>query len=126
MTKREPEDIALELHCLSAMTQVLSQAFADGGRPDPELVESSFYGLSLQLERLSDEVSDLQFPQTTNRLREIREASGLSRNDLEKLTGIPCDVLWKIEKGEQLVLNSKQVVKLAEALQVKASEIFVA
>ena len=88
MAKREPEEIAFELHCLSAMTQVLSQAFADGGRPDPELVESSFYGFSLQLERLSDEVSDLQFPQTTNRLREIREASGLDLKDLEKQTGI--------------------------------------
>lgn len=68
MTKREPEDIALELHCLSAMTQVLSQAFADGGRPDPELVESSFYGLSFQLERLSDEVANLQVPQVTNKV----------------------------------------------------------
>ena len=68
MARREPEDIALELHCLSAMTNVLSQAFAEGGRPAPELVESSFYGLSIQLERLSDEVSDLQVPQVTNKV----------------------------------------------------------
>lgn len=126
MTKREPDEIAFELHCLSAMTNVLSQAFAEGGRPDPELVESSFYGLSLQLERLSDEVSDLRVPKVTNRLREIREASGLDLKDLEMQTGISYELLRRIENDEVSYVNTRVIAKLAEALQVKPSEIFVA
>ena len=126
MTKREPEEIAVELQCLSAMTKVLSQAIAEGGRPAPELVESSLYGLSLQFERLSDEVSDLEFPQVTNRLREIREAAGLGLKDLEEKTGISHELLWRIENDKTDVVNTRVIAKLAEALQVKPSEIFVA
>ena len=69
MAERGLENIAIELRCIAATTAVLSQAFVDGGSPAPELMESTLYGLSLQLEKLSEEVSSLE----AKRLKEIRK-----------------------------------------------------
>ncbi len=55
------------------------------------------------------------------RLRELREARDLSLKDLEDLTGIAHQTLFKYERGNSLP-NWKSVEKLADALKVSADE----
>lgn len=55
------------------------------------------------------------------RLREIREAKGLSLRALEGLTGIAHQTIRKYESGESIP-NWKTVEKLADALAVSTEE----
>lgn len=55
------------------------------------------------------------------RLRELREAQNLSLKDLEELTGIAHQTLFKYERGDN-VPNWKTVENLADALKVSTDE----
>ncbi len=55
------------------------------------------------------------------RLRELREAKGLSLRDLQDLTGIAHQTLLKYEDGDNLP-NWKSVEKIADALDVSLDE----
>lgn len=55
------------------------------------------------------------------RLRELREARGLSLPKLGELTGIAFQTIAKYERGENLP-NWKAVEKLADALGVKTDD----
>lgn len=59
-----------------------------------------------------------------NRLREVRKNSGLSQEELSKLTGLSRTTLSKIESNEEAVVTTETIVKLAKAFDVKPSEIF--
>ena len=55
------------------------------------------------------------------RLRELREAKGMSLRDLEDATGIAFQTLSKYERGDNLP-NWKTVESLADALKVSTEE----
>jgi len=59
-----------------------------------------------------------------NRLKELRTERGISQEELVKLTGISRATISKIENNEEVNLNTRTIAKLAEAFQVKPSEIF--
>lgn len=60
-----------------------------------------------------------------NRLKELRTERGYSQNDIANLSGISQVILNKIENGEEVNLNTREVVKLAEVLGTKPSKIFI-
>lgn len=59
-----------------------------------------------------------------NRLREVRKKSGISQEELSKRTGLSRTTLSKIESNEEAVVTTETIVKLAEAFDVKPSDIF--
>ena len=91
---------------------------------DAELLSNSFCTVSTYLLRISRELDSLSMPFEKNNLEIIRKAKGLSLDELSGLCGIPCEQLQSIEQGEETILNSKQMVKLAEVLHVMPSDIF--
>jgi len=54
-------------------------------------------------------------------IRRIREEKGISQSQLEKMLGVGEDVLWKIENGTIVKLNS--LVKIAKVLDVPISSL---
>ena len=59
-----------------------------------------------------------------NRLKELRIERGISQEDLVEMTGISRTTLSKIENNEEVNVNTRTIAKLAEAFDVKPSEIF--
>lgn len=59
-----------------------------------------------------------------NRLKELREAHGLSQEKLAEMSGISRTTLSKIENNEEVNVNTRTIAKLAEVFNVKPSEIF--
>jgi transcriptional regulator with XRE-family HTH domain len=58
-----------------------------------------------------------------NRLREIRTARGLSGLDLQLLSGIPAQIIYRVERGLKRPLRYEKRL-LAEALKVTVEELF--
>lgn len=59
-----------------------------------------------------------------NRLREVREEKGISQAALAKKCRLSRTVIAKIEKDEEAVVTTKTIVKLADALGVNPTDIF--
>lgn len=59
-----------------------------------------------------------------NRLKELREARGISQEDLSEMSGISRTTLSKIENNEEANVNTRTIAKLADVFDVKPSEIF--
>lgn len=59
-----------------------------------------------------------------NRLKELRENSGMSQEELAKKSGISRTTLSKIENNEEVNVNTRTIAKLADVFNVKPSEIF--
>jgi len=59
-----------------------------------------------------------------NRLKELRESSGMSQEELAKKSGISRTTLSKIENNEEVNVNTRTIAKLADVFNVKPSEIF--
>jgi putative transcriptional regulator len=59
-----------------------------------------------------------------NRLKELREISGMSQEELAKKSGISRATLSKIENNEEVNVNTRTIAKLADVFNVKPSEIF--
>lgn len=56
------------------------------------------------------------------RLREVREAAGVSVSDVVAATGISQPTYWRIENGDR-VLKGDELVMLADLLRVRAATI---
>lgn len=56
----------------------------------------------------------------TIRLRELREAKGLSPLQLAKLSGVPQPTIWRIERGTTAI-DLGVLERLANALEVDAA-----
>jgi len=57
------------------------------------------------------------------RLRQLREARGLSLRDLEWLSGVSYNTIWRIEAGRRKRTHRSTVLKLAEALGVAPTDL---
>lgn len=122
--RREPEDIVIDLKGLADTLYIMSDAFLNDNCFSADVMNSSLYYLALQIERLCDDVEVLEYPQ--NKLKALRAERGIGIIELADMSGISSDVICQIETGAETNLNTKDVAKLANALNVLPSEIFVA
>lgn len=56
-------------------------------------------------------------------LREIRESRALSLRELEQLSGVSYNTIWRIEDGRRKRTHPRTVRKLAQALGVEPREL---
>ena len=126
MAKRTFEDVAYDLRGIAATLSIISTAFLNDDLDiSNELAADSLEGLSGQVERLSAELAEMALPKK-NWLRELRTERNMTLEELEKETDIPSAVLQRIENGEEVSLKTFGIAKLAEALNVQPSKLFVA
>ena len=59
-----------------------------------------------------------------NKLKDCMEAKNLSQSKLSEISGVSRPTIIKIEKGEGAELKTSTLVKLADALGSKVSDIF--
>ena len=59
-----------------------------------------------------------------NKLRDCREAKGLSQSKLSEISGVSRPTIIKIEKGDGAEVKSTTLLKLADALDTTVSDIF--
>lgn len=59
-----------------------------------------------------------------NRLKKLREERGISQEKLSELSGISRTTLSKIENNEEVSVNTRTIVKLADVFDVNPSDIF--
>ncbi len=58
------------------------------------------------------------------RIKEIREKTGMSQTELADKAGVTRATIWKLETGEDEVTTTRTLLKIAEALEVDAKELF--
>lgn len=58
------------------------------------------------------------------RIKELRKARGMTQEDLSASTGIARATIWKLETGADSITTTKTLAKIAEALDVTISELF--
>lgn len=59
-----------------------------------------------------------------NKLKEMREAHGMSQAELAEKTGLSRTTISKIENNEEVNINTLTIVKICEVFDVQPSEIF--
>lgn len=59
-----------------------------------------------------------------NKLKEIRESKDLSISELSRLSNISRQTIYRLESGEDKVVNSKTLKALADALGVSMTVFF--
>ena len=59
-----------------------------------------------------------------SKLREVREAKGMSQEELEKVSGISRQTISSIENGRSTSVMSGTLISLARALGTTVDEIF--
>lgn len=59
-----------------------------------------------------------------NILQELRISRGVSREDLAKATGLTIEQIDAIESGEEVLVNTRTIVKVSEFFKLQPSEIF--
>ena len=59
-----------------------------------------------------------------NRLKELRTERGISQEELSEMCGISRATLSKIENNEEVNVNTRTIAKIADAFNVRPSEIF--
>lgn len=59
-----------------------------------------------------------------NRLKKLREERGISQEKLSEMSGISRTTLSKIENNEEVSVNTRTIVKLADVFEVNPSDIF--
>lgn len=59
-----------------------------------------------------------------NRLKEFRESKGMTQEQLAKAAGLSRQTISKIENNEEVSVNVKTIVKIAEIFSVSPDEIF--
>lgn len=59
-----------------------------------------------------------------NKLKEIRESKNLSQEELAEKSGVSRTTISNIENGKQVILKTKTLIDLANALGTKVSKIF--
>lgn len=70
---------------------------------------------------MNDQQADEVVARLATRLQEVREAKGLSMNQLAGLAGLDQVAISRIEKGDRSP-GLRTVLKIADALEVKLSE----
>lgn len=60
-----------------------------------------------------------------NKLKEFREARGLTQEDLAEKTGLSRATISKIENNREVNLTMKTIAKIAGVIGVEPSKIFV-
>ena len=58
------------------------------------------------------------------RLREFREAKGLSGNELARIAGVSRMTIYKLETGAQQSYTMRTLQKIASALSIPMDELF--
>ena len=58
------------------------------------------------------------------RIRELREAKGVTQEALAELSGVSRATIWALESGQDKVTTTKTLVKIAEALGVRLDELY--
>ena len=58
------------------------------------------------------------------RIRELRESKGISQNELSEKSGVTRATLWRLETGEAEVTTTQTLTKIADALGVDVTELF--
>lgn len=58
------------------------------------------------------------------RIREIREARGMSQMELSEKTGLARATIWRLETGEEETTTTKTLLKIADALGVTVGALF--
>lgn len=58
------------------------------------------------------------------RIKEIREKAGVSQEELSKKSGVSRTIISGLESGAITTTTTKTLSKIAEALDVRVSEIF--
>lgn len=58
------------------------------------------------------------------RIKELREAAGVTQTELAERTGITRTTIWRLEAGESVVTTTQTLVKIADALNVNVSDLF--
>lgn len=58
------------------------------------------------------------------RIREIREARGMSQLELSEKTGLARATIWRLETGEEETTTTKTLLKIADALGVTVGALF--
>lgn len=69
--------------------------------------------------RLNKEVSELLF-----KIKEAREKAGMSQDELSKKSGVSRTIISGLETGTINVTTTRTLKKIAEALGIKVSDIF--
>lgn len=59
-----------------------------------------------------------------NRLKEFRESKGMTQEQLAEAAGLSRQTISKIENNEEVSVNVKTIVKIAEIFSVSPDEIF--
>lgn len=59
-----------------------------------------------------------------NKLKEMRESKDLSQEELAEKSGVSRTTISNIENGKQVILKTKTLIDLADALGTKVSKIF--
>ena len=59
-----------------------------------------------------------------NRLKALREAHEMTQEKLCEMTGLSRATISKIENDDEAIINTKTIVKIAQAFAVPPSEIF--
>jgi transcriptional regulator with XRE-family HTH domain len=58
------------------------------------------------------------------RIKEIREARGMSQLELSEKTGLARATIWRLETGEEETTTTKTLLKIADALGVTVGALF--
>ena len=135
--RRSLDDVSVELKGIAATLDIMSGAYLN----DDMVVNSdssadSTYFLSNRINQISDEIAELALLPNRADLAELsceakstffkklRMKRGLSQEELSEMTGIPCSTIKDIEDGKEVIINTHDVVTLADTLDAKPSEMF--
>ena len=58
------------------------------------------------------------------KIKELREKRKLSQTELAELSGVSRPTISRLESGEDVVINSRTLEKLAKALEVSIKTLF--
>lgn len=58
------------------------------------------------------------------RIKELREAAGMTQTELSEKTGITRATIWKLETDDKAVTTTQTLVRIANALDVSVADLF--
>lgn len=58
------------------------------------------------------------------KIRELREAKGITQEALAELSGVSRATIWALECGQDKVTTTKTLIKIAEALGVRLDDLY--
>ena len=58
------------------------------------------------------------------RIKELREAKGMSQTELSEKSGVSRATIWKLETGDSEITTTKTLASIARALGVTINDLF--